>query len=89
MTPVEGIAMLVSLTLRAFMLCGLVGLPLGEETRPEELAPVLMAMLCCPVGDEGVEELGESREEHGRWCWVLGDGSNNSKFFRLIRSERT
>jgi hypothetical protein len=84
--------MLVSLTLRAFMLCGLVGLPLGVEgeTRPADvLAPVLIAMLCCPVGDEGVDELGESREEHGRWCWVLGDGSNNSKFFRLIRSERT
>jgi hypothetical protein len=46
-----------------------VGLPLGVEgeTSPAEvLAPVLMDMLCCPVGDEGVDEVGESREEHGR-----------------------
>lgn len=53
---------------------GLPGLPVGVvegDTIPE--LPVLMAMLCWLVGDEGVE-FGERREEHGRWCWVLGDG---------------
>lgn len=44
--------------------------------RLPEVAPVLMAMLCCVVGEGGVE-LGESRDEQGRWCWVFGEGSRS------------
>jgi len=64
MTPVDGIDMLELSTL---MLCGLPeALPEleGDTILPDD-APVLMLILCCPVGEEGVEE-GESKDEQGR-----------------------